>query len=87
MCHLSPVTCHHRQQPQTLLLLTPALRTVSVGQLVCQDINFHLFDQKYPVHVVPGTGQGDNKHMDIATYRSNWPRGRLIFFFFKFQSW
>ena len=29
-CHLSPVICHLRQQPQpqTLALLTPALRTV-----------------------------------------------------------
>ena len=36
-----------------------------------------LFDQKHPVHTIPGPGQGDNKKTNIATYRLNQPRGRF----------
>ena len=41
-----------------------------------------LFNQKSPVHEVPGPIGGDRqetdkKHMDIATYRLNWPMCRF----------
>ena len=55
-------TCHKRKHPQTLPLLTPSICTVGwFPNWPIRNSSDTLFDQKSPVHALPGPAGGDKQ--------------------------